>query len=101
MSPRERNVLVVAFHFPPIAAAGTHRTLNFARLLSRRGYRVSVLTTSSIAGQAEDAGLLARVPDSVRVERARHLDPYLVLARLRRRREAGTAADVMPAGDGS
>ncbi len=101
MSPRAQNVLMVAFHFPPIAAAGTHRTLNFARLLSQRGCRVAVLTTSSIAGQAEDLGLLARVPERVRVVRAGHFDPYLVLARLRGRRDAGTAAAVMPAGDGA
>lgn len=95
-----QNVLVVAFHFPPIAAAGTHRTLNFVRILRRRGYRLGVLSTSSTSGLATDPSLLDRVPADVAVERSFHIDPYLLLARLRGARDGEPVAAAMPSGDG-
>lgn len=79
------RILVVAFHFPPLAAAGTHRTLNFVRQLARRGHRVSVVTTATTSGFRRDDGLLDRVPESVEIARAWHVDPFLLLARLRGR----------------
>ncbi len=101
MSPRPKNVLVVAFHFPPIAAAGTHRTLNFVRLLAERGYRIGVVAARSSAGQGVDEGLLSRVPASVRVVRSGYVDPFRVLSRLKGAATAARPArGIMPvAGD--
>lgn len=83
MTCQPKNVLVVAFHFPPIAAAGTHRTLNFVRQLVARGYRVGVVATGTYEGQLVDEALLDRVPPEVDVVRAGHVDPFRILARLR------------------
>ncbi len=83
MKSRGQNILMVAFHFPPIASAGTHRTLNFVRQLSARGHNVGVVTAASIAGHAEDPELLDRLPADVLVERAGHFDPFHVLMRMR------------------
>lgn len=74
---------MIAFHYPPLSAAGTHRSLNFSRILAQRGYRIGVVTAASHAGMATDEGLLARVPTSVTVVRAGHVDPFRVLQRLR------------------
>jgi len=93
-----QNVLMVAFHFPPIAAAGTHRTLNFVRQLESRGYRLGVLTTSSFTGLSLDQELCERVPPQVLVARTPHVDPYLLLARLRKMRTDRNMAVLMPTG---
>ncbi|MFH0946718.1 MAG: hypothetical protein V2A76_16105 [Planctomycetota bacterium] len=100
MSHPAKNVLIIAFHFPPIAAAGTHRTLNFVRQLSRRGYGLGVLTTSSFGGLGLDWSLAGRVPAGVLVARAPHVDPFRVLARLHKARSGRPEAAVMPTGEG-
>lgn len=41
------DVLVVAYHYPPIASGGTERALSFARHLPEHGYRSHVLTTDT------------------------------------------------------
>ena len=92
---------MVAFHFPPIAAAGTHRTLNFVRQLDRRGYRLGVLSTSSFTGLGLDEELCGRVPEGVLVARAPHVDPYLLLARLRGTRPDQHVAALMSTGGDS
>ena len=91
-----KNVLVIAFHFPPLAAAGTHRTLNFVRELARRGHRIGVVTTSSTEGRTLDDALSARVPDGVEVIRAGHIDPFRVLAKLKGQPSTGAAKGIMP-----
>jgi glycosyltransferase involved in cell wall biosynthesis len=75
--------LVVAFHYPPIATAGTHRTVNFVRALAARGHRLGVVTTSAFTGFRLDDRLGARVPAEVAVARAPHLDPFRILHVLR------------------
>lgn len=81
---RRLGVLYVAFHFPPISQAGTHRTLRFVRALVERGHRVAVLTTSRFFDQTVDPALLDRVPSGVRVARAPRFDPFRALAAVRR-----------------
>ncbi len=89
--PAQRNamsparVLVVAFHFPPVAAAGTHRTLNFVRQLAARGHVIGVVTTGTFHGLGTDEHLFERVPAGVHVSRAPHFDPFIALRRLRGR----------------
>ena len=99
MSHPAKNVLIIAFHFPPIAAAGTHRTLNFVRQLSRRGYGLGVVTTSSFGGLGLDRSLDSRVPAGIRIARAPHVDPFRVLARLRKARSYRPEAALMPTGE--
>ncbi|MBL8766160.1 MAG: glycosyltransferase [Planctomycetes bacterium] len=82
MVPQPLGILVVAFHFPPLSAAGTHRTSNFVRELARRGHRVGVVTTSG-GDFKVDASLTAKIPAGVDVVRAPHVDPFALLARWR------------------
>ncbi len=41
------NVLIVAYHYPPITSAGTQRSVSFARHLPQFGFRPHVLTTNA------------------------------------------------------
>lgn len=83
------RVLMFALHFPPIAAAGTHRTLNFVRELAKRGHRVGVVTTSRFAGFRVEQKSLEAIPATVAVTRGFHVDPFLWLHDLRKRANGG------------
>ena len=68
------KVLVIAYDFPPHGAIGTMRTLRVVRRLGERGWRIDVLTGDPLTylpGTPIEKQLLERVPDSVRVFRAR------------------------------
>lgn len=64
-----KRVLFLAYLFPPIANSGTQRPLKFAKYLTEYGWEPVVMTAASFEGQPTDAGLLADVPDRVRVIR--------------------------------
>ncbi|MFP7753820.1 glycosyltransferase [Thermodesulfobacteriota bacterium B35] len=78
-----KRLLVIAYYFPPSCASGVFRTLAFVRHLSANGWDITVLTldppTSSKEGQ-----LLARVPENVRVVRARERDLFYLWTRLKK-----------------
>ena len=47
------DVLIVAYHYPPIASAGTQRSVSFARYLPEFGFRPHVLTTNAFGSEGE------------------------------------------------
>jgi hypothetical protein len=69
MTPR-RNVLFIAYFFPPLGGAGVQRALKFARYLPEYGWQATVLTTRSTSYPVHDASLQAEVPEGLRVVRA-------------------------------
>jgi hypothetical protein len=95
LNPQPLGIVVVAFHFPPLSAAGTHRTSNFVRELARRGHRVGVVTTKGGEFKTDD-GLLEKIPASVQIARAPHVDPFALLSRWRGRASAGAASADAP-----
>jgi glycosyltransferase involved in cell wall biosynthesis len=73
-----KHVLMVAYYFPPIAATGAMRPLNFCRHLPSYGWMPSVLATdhpSALPPQASDADLLQHVPAEIEVIRVQHGNP--------------------------
>ena len=87
-----RNVLVIAYFFPPLGGAGVQRVLKFVKYLPENGYKPIVVTTRSHDYPARDPSLQAEVPADTPILRA--ADPrllrwgalgldYLGLARLR------------------
>jgi glycosyltransferase involved in cell wall biosynthesis len=64
-----RRVLVLAYFFPPIAGAGTQRTLKFVRHLEPLGWDATVVSTRSRRYRARDRSLLDEVPRTTRVIR--------------------------------
>jgi glycosyltransferase involved in cell wall biosynthesis len=72
---RPRRLLMVAFHFPPLAgSSGIQRTLRLVQHLPALGWQPIVLTASPLAYEATSEDLLAEVPAGTLVERAFALD---------------------------
>lgn len=70
-----RHVLMVAFHFPPLAgSSGIQRTLRFAAHLPSFGWQPTVLTADPRAYERISQDLMSEVGPDVAVERAFALD---------------------------
>jgi len=70
-----KRVLMIAFHFPPVAMGSGHlRTLGFARSLPALGWEPTVLSANASAFPRVDAENLKLIPDNCRVHRAFALD---------------------------
>lgn len=70
-----RRVLMVAFHFPPLAgSSGIQRTLRFVQHLGAHGWRADVLGAHQRAFERVSDDLLADVPPGTVVERAQAWD---------------------------
>ncbi len=96
-----RELLVVAFHFPPLASSGTYRTLSFARHLARMGWRLTVVTVAGTEAAPRDEALLLEVPKDARVVRARSFDPVAVLKRILLLRRDGARSSAASTGNAS
>jgi glycosyltransferase involved in cell wall biosynthesis len=69
------RVLMVAYHFPPLAgSSGIQRTLRFVQHLPRFGWQPMVLTAAPRAYERTSEDLMGEVPADVVVERAFALD---------------------------
>src|SRR6185369_1088675 len=76
-----RKVLMVAYHFPPLAgSSGIQRTLRFAQQLPEFGWQPIVLTTHPRAYERTSDDLLREVPTDLPVARAFALDTARQLA---------------------
>lgn len=64
-----KQVLFLAYLFPPIANSGTQRPLKFAKYLADYGWEPTVITAAGFDGHHIDYGLAADIPDTVRVVR--------------------------------
>ncbi len=70
-----RQVLLIAFHFPPLkGSSGLERTLGFCRDLPRMGWRPIVLSAKPRAYEAVSDERLGDIPQQAIVERAFALD---------------------------
>src|SRR6056297_1496636 len=70
-----RTVLIIAFHFPPVASSsGMQRALKTVRYLREDGWRPVVLTADPRGYEATTDSQLAEIPDDVPVRRAFCLD---------------------------
>jgi len=75
------NVLMVAFHFPPIqGSSGVFRTLSFARHLKEFGWDVTVLTVKPLAYENWSRDNLRLIPEDLKVVRAPAVDARRHLA---------------------
>lgn len=76
-----RRVLMLAYHFPPLAgSSGIQRTLRFVQHLPRFGWQPLVLTADPRAYERTSGDLLAEVPAGTVVRRAFALDTARHLA---------------------
>ena len=73
-----KNVLIIAYYFPPVAASGAMRPLAFCRYLESYGWLPRVLTTDPASVHPPhpmDRQLMTKLPSTVRVEVASHGNP--------------------------
>lgn len=75
MNTAARRVLVVVYHYPPVAgSSGVQRTLKFTAYLRDHGWEPTVLTVNPRAFERVTDGQMAEIPRGLRVERAFALD---------------------------
>jgi hypothetical protein len=76
MSGNKKELLVIAYVFPPIAYAGTFRSLRLCKYLTRLGFSLSVLTIEEQPDLHNDQALLEQIQDKVKIHRTRTVDPW-------------------------
>jgi len=83
MNPESlRNVLIIAYYFPPMGLSGVQRTLKFAKYLPQFGWQPTVLTVTPTGYFAQDYTLLEELhPHHVGIERVGSLDPNRLFRR--------------------
>jgi glycosyltransferase involved in cell wall biosynthesis len=71
-----RNVLVIAYYFPPMGLSGVQRTLKFVKYLPQFGWQPTVLTVTPTGYFAQDYTLLEEIRAlHIDIERVGSLDP--------------------------
>ncbi|MEO5345019.1 MAG: glycosyltransferase [Magnetococcus sp. YQC-9] len=75
-----KRVLMIAFHYPPALASGTHRTLSFSRDLPEFGWEPIVLTAHPRVHERLDPAQEEEIPPDIRVHRVFALDAKRHLA---------------------
>ncbi len=71
-----RNVLVIAYYFPPLGMSGVQRTAGFVRHLPKYGWQPTVITAKPAGYFAYDESLWIPIKESgISVIRTRSLDP--------------------------
>jgi hypothetical protein len=88
-----KNLLVIAYYFPPSGGPGVQRVLKHIRYLPEFGWNPIVLTVSNGDFPARDESLLAQIPSGIHVERTPILEPYTLYRRFTGKAE-GTPVDV-------
>ena len=74
-----RNLLVLAYSFPPSSAIATHRSLAFVKYLQEDGWRSHVLSAENPIYPARDDALIAQIPQSTTVVRTKDRDLLTLL----------------------
>lgn len=64
-----KNILIIAYYYPPKGGAGVQRTTKFANYLSNMGYNVNVLTVKEDAGGLVDTSLNKDIGKNISVYR--------------------------------
>ncbi|MBD1210271.1 MAG: glycosyltransferase [Ignavibacteria bacterium] len=77
-----KNVLVIAYYFPPSGGPGVQRVLKHIQYLPECGWNPIVLTVANGDFPARDESLMAKIPSGVHVERTEIYEPYTLYRKL-------------------
>jgi hypothetical protein len=88
-----KNILIVAYYFPPSGGPGVQRVLKHIKYLHEFGWNPIVLTVSNGQFPARDESLLQQIPEHVKVYRSHIYEPYDLYRKLTGKKK-GTAIDV-------
>ena len=69
---KRKNLLLIAFDFPPRRTSGVYRPTALTKYLSSCGWRVTVLTIQADGQSVQDSTLLQKLPSEVTVVRTRY-----------------------------
>jgi len=70
-----RNILMIAYHFPPVrVSSGIQRTLKFSQYLLEYGWRAIILSVKPMAYENVSDDQMAEVPENIVVKRVFALD---------------------------
>lgn len=65
-----KNVLFIAYHFPPIGGSGVQRSLKYVKYLPGNGYNPIVSTVKDGHNFAYDYGMLKEIPEEAKIYRS-------------------------------
>ncbi|HRP01712.1 MAG TPA: glycosyltransferase family 4 protein [Candidatus Kapabacteria bacterium] len=88
-----KNLLIIAYYFPPSGGPGVQRVLKHTQYLSEFGYNPIILTVENGQFPAKDETLLKKIPENILVYRTKIYEPY-DLYRMFTGKEKGAAVDV-------
>jgi hypothetical protein len=88
-----KNVLIVAYYFPPSGGPGVQRVLKYCKYLYECGWKPTILTVDDADFPARDESLLKEIPEYVKVYRSRIFEPYSIYRKLTGKKP-GTSVDV-------
>ena len=88
-----KNLLIVAYYFPPSGGPGVQRVLKHVQYLPEFGWQPIVLTVSNGQFPARDESLMEKIPKDVPVFRSHIYEPYDLYRKLTGKKP-GTAIDV-------
>jgi len=71
-----RNLLVIAYYFPPSGGPGVQRVLKHIKYIREFGWQPYVLTVENGTFPARDESLLKEIPEDIIVERIKIYEPY-------------------------
>lgn len=75
-----KNVLVIAYYFPPLGGSGVQRVLKFVKYLPHFGWQPTVLTIGPTAYYAKDESLLKEIESlKIKIIRTNSIDPNAVV----------------------
>lgn len=70
---RNKNVLVIAYAFPPVGGSGVQRTLKFVKYLHMFGWKPIVITVGNdFSSFDKDYSLIDEIPNDVKIHRIDH-----------------------------
>jgi len=87
-----RNVLFLAYFFPPLGGPGVQRSLKTVKYLPEHGWDPIVLTVKDILYYVHDPELAAEIPPTARVVPTESFDPLRIGHLVRELRAGGEAA---------
>jgi glycosyltransferase involved in cell wall biosynthesis len=77
-----KNILLIAYYYPPLGGAGVQRTLNFCKYLAKMNYHVSVLTVLNDDNTIKDDSLKLEGYENIKVYRATQKKTINILSKL-------------------
>lgn len=66
----KKNILVIAYFFPPLGGSGVQRTMKYVKYLSKLGYSPIVATVKNGHNFAYDFDMLKEIPEQTKVYRS-------------------------------